>query len=106
MSSLETLERIRKENPSIKIVEWNVDNLLLDNTKKKLIQRSQYLDGIFSTTADKSLSDCVNNNFATFFPNIVDKSIDNLQIFNQDNHKSDIFFATLSASSVSAVSPL
>ena len=90
---VETLERIRKKYPGIKIVEWNVDNLLLDNTKKKLIQRSRLLDGIFSTTADKLLSDCVNNNFVTFFPNIVDKSIDNLQIFNLDSHKNDIFFA-------------
>ena len=58
-----------------------------------MTQRSRFLNGIFSTTADKLLSECVKGNFATFFPNIVDKSIDNLQIFNHENHKNDIFFA-------------
>ena len=34
-----------------------MDNYKLDNTVKKLKARTQYLDGIFSTTADKKLSD-------------------------------------------------
>ena len=90
---VETLERIKNENSNIKIIEWNVDNLLLDNTREKITKRSPYLDGIFSTTSDEILSECINNNFATFFPNIVDRSIDKLQIFRQDIHKNEIFFA-------------
>ncbi len=90
---VETLDRIRNENSNIKIIEWNVDNLLLDNTKEKLIKRSPYLDGIFSTTSDEILSECKDRNFVTYFPNIVDRSIDRLRIFKQEKHKNDIFFA-------------
>ena len=76
---LETIEEIKSLNDDIKIAEWNVDNYELDNTEKKLKARTQYLDGIFSTTADKKLSKCVSNNFITFFPNIVDSTIENLK---------------------------
>ena len=90
---VETLDRIKNKNSNIKIIEWNVDNLLLDNTKEKLIKRSPYLDGIFSTTSDEILRECKYRNFASFFPNIVDRSIDRLQIYKQEHHKNDIFFA-------------
>jgi hypothetical protein len=90
---LETLEQIRSINPSIKIAEWNVDNYMLDNTEHKLKTRSRYVDGIFSTTADKKLSECLSGNFITFFPNIVDPTIEKLKIFNNSEHNKDIFFA-------------
>ena len=89
----DTLEYIRKKNQDIKIIEWNVDNFHLDNTRKKLLKRSKYLDGIFSTTADPLISECVSNNFISFFPNIVDQSIENMQIFKKENHEYDVFFA-------------
>ena len=87
------MKKLNQLNKDIKIAEWNVDNYELDNTEKKLKARTQYLDGIFSTTADKKLSECVSNNFITFFPNIVDSTIENLKIFKEHNHKNDIFFA-------------
>ncbi len=91
--NLNTLEEIRKKNKYIKIIEWNVDNLHLDNTRKKLLQRSKYLDGIFSTTADEQIAQCVSNNFISFFPNIVDSTVENLKIFEQTSHPKDVFFA-------------
>ncbi len=90
---LDTLEKIKFINKNIKIAEWNVDNYKLDNTEHKLKTRTKYLDGIFSTTADIELSECVSNNFVTFFPNIVDSSIENLRIFEESHHKKDVFFA-------------
>ena len=48
--NIETLRQIRKKN-EIKIIEWNVDNLYLDNTLNKLSRRSECLDGIFSTNS-------------------------------------------------------
>ena len=90
---LETIEKIKSINRDIKIAEWNVDNYGLDNTEKKLKARTRYLDGIFSTTADHILAECISNNFITFFPNIVDSTIENLKIFKSNDHKNDIFFA-------------
>ena len=87
-----TLRQIR-EKEDIKIIEWNVDNLYLDNTLNKLLKRSHCLDGIFSTTADEHITKCVSGNFITFFPNIVDSSVENMQIYKNSNHSKDVFFA-------------
>ena len=91
--NLITLDKIRHINKDIKIIEWNVDNLYLDNTKNKLQRRSKYLDGIFSTTADEKISQCISNNFISFIPNIVDSTIENLKIFENEEYEKDIFFA-------------
>ena len=91
--NLNTLDIIRKINKEIRIIEWNVDNLHLDNTKNKLQKRSIYLDGMFSTTADEKISQCLTNNFISFFPNIVDNTIENQKIFEIKQHEKDVFFA-------------
>ena len=90
--NLNTLEEIR-QNYQSKIIEWNVDNLYLDDTRNKLSQRSVYLDGIYSTTADEQISQCVSQNFISFFPNIVDSTVENLKIYKQASHSKDVFFA-------------
>ena len=90
--NIETLSKIRAKK-DIKIIEWNVDNFYLDNTVNKLLNRSKYLDGIFSTTADEQISQCVSGNFISFFPNIVDSSIENMKIYENINHTKDVFFA-------------
>ena len=86
--NIETLSKIRAKK-DIKIIEWNVDNFYLDNTVNKLLNRSKYLDGIFSTTADEQISQCVSGNFISFFPNIVDSSIENMKIYENINHTKD-----------------
>lgn len=90
--NIETLDQIKDEY-KIKIIEWNVDNLYLDNTLNKLLHRSKILDGIFSTTADEQIAQCISNNFISFIPNIVDSSIENMKIYENDNHSKDVFFA-------------
>ena len=91
--NLNTLDIIRSKNKNIRIIEWNVDNFHLDNTKNKLQKRSKYLDGIFSTTADEKIAQCVRNNFISFFPNIVDSTIENLKIYENNEYEKDVFFA-------------
>ena len=90
--NLDTLDEIR-QNYTSKIIEWNVDNLHLDNTRNKLLQRSVFLDGIYSTTADDQISECVSDNFISFFPNIVDATVENMKIYDQTSHSKDVFFA-------------
>jgi len=89
----ETLELIKRNNKDVKIIEWNVDNYHLDQTENKLTSRSSFIDGFFITTADEKISSCINNNFISFFPNIVDKSIERLKIFDLNKHSGDVFFA-------------
>lgn len=88
-----TLEIIKQNNKNIKIIEWNVDNYALDGTENKLDSRSSLIDGFFITTADQKIESCINKNFISFFPNIVDHSIEKFKIFNINNHTNDVFFA-------------
>ena len=91
--NLNTLDVIRSKNKNIRIIEWNVDNLYLDNTINKLQNRSKFLDGIFSTTADEKIAQCTTNNFISFFPNIVDSTIENQKIYENKEYEKDVFFA-------------
>ena len=66
--TIETLNEFRSIKKDIKIIEWNVDNYLLDNTEKKFKQRSHLIDAFFITNADKVISSCLcNNNSISFF---------------------------------------
>ena len=65
-----TLNEFRSIKKDIKIIEWNVDNYLLDNTEKKFKKRSHLVDAFFITNADKVIKSCLNkNNSISFFPN-------------------------------------
>ena len=90
----ETLNEFRSIKKDIKIIEWNVDNYLLDNTEKKFKQRSHLVDAFFITNADNVIKSCLcNNNSISFFPNIFDSSIERLRIFEINSFKNDIFYA-------------
>ena len=89
-----TLSHIRNILPNCKIIMWNVDHLLINNTLKKLQDRSEYVDECFITTGDKMISEVAKNKMNIhFIPNIFDSSIDNLKVFEHNNHSYDIFFA-------------
>ena len=89
-----TLNEFRTINKDIKIIEWNVDNYHLDKTEKKLISKSHLVDAFFITNADDDIKSCLNNhNSISFFPNIFDKSIENMKIFEKSNYLYDVFYA-------------
>ena len=90
----ETLNEFRSIKKDIKIIEWNVDNYLLDNTEKKFKHRTHLIDAFFITNADKVINSCLcKNNSISFFPNIFDSSIESLRIFEINSFKYDIFYA-------------
>ncbi len=90
----ETLNEFRSINKNIKIIEWNVDNYFLDNTEQKLKSRSHLIDAYFITNADEAIRSCLNeNNSISFFPNIFDKSIENLRIYENHSYDYDVFYA-------------
>ena len=51
-----TILKLKKINPNLKIIEWNVDNYSLDNTENKLKHRSKVVDHIFITNGDEIIS--------------------------------------------------
>lgn len=89
-----TILKLKKMNPSLKVIEWSVDNYLLDNTENKLLHRSEVVDQIFITNGDEIISSAaINNTSISFFPNIFDSSIENIKIFENKNYDKDLFFA-------------
>ncbi|MDC3085929.1 glycosyltransferase [Pelagibacteraceae bacterium] len=90
----ETLNEFRSINKNIKIIEWNVDNYYLDNTEDKFKKRSYVIDAFFITNADENLKSCLTqNNSISFFPNIFDKSIEHMKIFELAGYTYDVFYA-------------
>ena len=90
----DTLGEFRSINKNIKIIEWNVDNYHLDNTENKLKSRSHFIDAFFITNAGDSIKSCLNkNNSISFFPNIFDRSIEHMKIFDQSEYMYDVFYA-------------
>ena len=90
----ETLNEFRSINKDIKIIEWNVDNYYLDNTEDKFKKRSHLIDAFFITNADENLKSClIQDNSISFFPNIFDKSIEHMKIFDLANYTYDVFYA-------------
>ncbi len=89
-----TLHEFKSIKKDIKIIEWNVDNYYLDNTKNKFIKRTDLIDAFFITNADKSIRSCLNDsNSISFFPNIFDSSIERLKIFEHNSFEYDVFYA-------------
>ena len=89
-----TLNEFRAINKNIKIIEWSVDNYFLDNTENKLKARSHLSDAFFITNADENIKTCLGKrNSISFFPNIFDKSIENMKIFEKSEYSYDVFYA-------------
>jgi hypothetical protein len=62
-----TILKLKKMNPDLKIIEWNVDNYSLDNTENKLKHRSKVVDHIFITNGDEIISSACNKQNNYFF---------------------------------------
>ncbi len=93
--SFNTLESIKHKNKHIKIAQWFLDPLSKKgpdflNNKKRILDKSQFIDKTFLTTDPKSLNFKINNSY--FMPNPCDKSFEILSNFNK-NCNYDVFFA-------------
>ncbi len=90
----ETLKKIKSHNSKIKIIQWNVDHPLMNNTIGKIIDKSEYISETFITNGDPTIKKAaINNMRISFIPNLFDQSIDNLEIYKNNNFEYDIFFA-------------
>ncbi|WP_419769426.1 MAG: glycosyltransferase family protein [Candidatus Marinarcus sp.] len=72
----ETLEKIKRKLPNIKIVKWFVD--FLKTEKSAFFEQFQFIDAFFQTTATElyELSRKYKNTVFSYLPNISDPSID------------------------------
>ena len=90
-----TIEKIKRFYPKIKFAQWFLDRM--DDTnwktnKKRFTKKLNIMDSNFCTTYPEAVGFSKNKNIF-FIPNPVDKSFENLKVFQNKNYKYDLFFA-------------
>ncbi len=98
--SAATLLKIREKLPDVKILQWNVDNINLESDEglhntRNIKSKLDAVDFTLITTADKQLMQQFDpkKHKVGFIPNPVDKSIEDGQVFLDENPTFDLFFA-------------
>ena len=90
----ETLVYIKKNYPSIKIVQWFLDRMDSQwaNNKRRFVDKIDLMDVSFCTTDPTSLN-FKNKHKIYYLPNPVDESFETLENYKNKFFKSDVFFA-------------
>ncbi len=88
-----TLWEIRKSLPYVKIAFRNVDALWHQDNVDRMMKRVEVVDSIFVTTTGPLLKQFARkNNVVSFFPNIVDKSVDSFRAFEKVSPEHRLFY--------------
>ncbi|MDD2839056.1 MAG: glycosyltransferase [Sulfuricurvum sp.] len=91
--TLETLREIRKMLPSIKIAMWFVDAMFNERNVINIEGKSAEIDALFLTTGGEWLERFASpTTKVSFFPNLVDPSIDVYRNFESDDLPIDFLF--------------
>ena len=91
----DTLSKIKKRLPNIKILQWNVDcidNNFISNNIQNIKSKLDIVDYTLITTADKKLLQQFNSPTVFYMPNIVDASIETGKAFAQRHLRYDMVF--------------
>lgn len=89
----QTLEQIKKIVPNIKIAQWFVDPLWLEQHIQNINDKLPFLDTLFATTSGELLKQFkTNSNIVSYIPNICDSSVDTHRNFEKDNTELDFLF--------------
>ncbi len=88
-----TIKKIKKMLPEVKVAVRNVDAIWHPHNVEQIMERADVADAIFITTAGEQLKQFARkNNVVTFFPNIVDKSVDSFRSFENPDPKYRVFY--------------
>jgi glycosyltransferase involved in cell wall biosynthesis len=95
--SAQQLGSLKNEYPKIKISQWFLDPLNKDGpdferNKKRILDKSEFIDANFITTSPDVLTFLPKNKNNFFIPNPVDSSFETLNNFNKKCNV-DVFFA-------------
>ncbi len=94
----ESFLRIKKVNNHTIFSQWYEDNLTINGPDfeknfSNLKTNFKYLDNFFISTHPDDVSRKINNISYHFLPTPVDKNIEKLNIYNQNDYTHDVFFA-------------
>ncbi|MEH6524622.1 MAG: glycosyltransferase [Sneathiella sp.] len=88
-----TLKQIRKAVPHIKIAVYDFDPLWQEQTVQRTLKHAELADATFITTAGPELQKfALNENVVSFFPNVLDESIDSVRAFENPSPKHRLFY--------------
>ena len=93
-----SLKKIRDKNINIKISQWFEDPLIkngpdFNKNKLKILDKINFVDASFITTSPDVLKFIDKRNNFYYLPVPVDKSIENLKLFELKKPTNDLFFA-------------
>ena len=94
---IETLQQLKINYPNLKIAQWFLDPLGkrgpdYEKNKKRILDKSKYVDSNFLTTSPDVLSFLPKNVKNYYIPNPADESFETLNNYNK-NCSNDVFFA-------------
>ncbi|MCF8466454.1 MAG: glycosyltransferase [Sneathiella sp.] len=88
-----TLKKIRKTVPHIKIAAYNFDALWHQDNVNRITDHADEADAVFITTAGEPLQQFARKrNVVSFFPNLVDISIDTVRAFENPAPEHRLFY--------------
>ena len=88
-----TLRKMKKVVPEMRIAVRNVDAIWHQNNVDQIMDRVDVADAVFITTAGEQLKKFARkNNVVSFFPNIVDKSVDSFKSFENPDPTYRVFY--------------
>ena len=89
-----TLAQIRQMNSAVKIIYRNVDSLNQRNNADRIRHRAEAVDGIFLTTGGAEIKQFERDQvFVSYFPNLIDASMDTSRAFDNPEVDGDVFYA-------------
>lgn len=92
--SKESINKVREFLPKTRIAQWNVDPIFRVHNIKQIKSKLDVVDATFVTTAGKALKKFSSKHGKVcFVPNIVDKSLDWPECFDETDQENDVFWA-------------
>ncbi len=90
----DSISKVKEFLPNTRIAQWNVDPIFRVHNIEQIKKKLNLVDATFVTTAGSGLKKFSSKyGKVAFVPNIVDKSIDWPECFNETNQKNDVFWA-------------
>lgn len=94
MIAPEVIADIRRSQPGMTVIQWNIDALFVPENARNFAARHQVVDASFISTAGPRLRALVGKTGLTgFLPNPVDHSVERGRAFSRTEGLADLFYA-------------
>ncbi|PHI95453.1 hypothetical protein BG621_06780 [Parasaccharibacter apium] len=88
------IAEIRRQQPGMLIVQWNIDALFVPDNVRDFAARHQVVDASFISTAGPIVREIIGEGGRVYFlPNPVDASVERGQAFARQNIEADLFYS-------------